>query len=131
VLRRIVNLAEIPQDEEYNFKKRSNALLESWTSLLPEETAETASPTNEKKAGGDEDADKTIVDGSAPKENGDVTMNGAEGTAAEAEAAPAVEEDAKAGEEPAVVDDKPVEAEAEDKPAEDTKVAEDAEMTEA
>jgi hypothetical protein len=90
VLKAIVKLDSIPKEEEYNFKTRSNVLLEKWTSALaadaekPEVPAAAAPATNgveheEKKTDvpAIEAAEKTSTETEPTKSadaDGDVTM---------------------------------------------------------
>ena len=47
VLKAIIKLNTIPKDEEFNFRKRSHDLLESWNKLLGTETADAGASTKE------------------------------------------------------------------------------------
>ena len=96
VLKGIVKLASIPKEEEYNFKTRSNDLLNTWSSYLDQGKAETPTTTapaetpateSEAKPNGDaaekeEDAVKETAESAEPgnddkEEAADVTMTDA------------------------------------------------------
>ena len=63
VMKGIGKLENIPKDDEYQFKKRSQVLLENWSKLLGESTVDKARPPTaggEKKEEGDtEPVDKS------------------------------------------------------------------------
>ncbi len=131
VLKGIVKLSSIPKDEEYNFKKRSAALLDTWNrrmaadgDVAPPSATETkapAFPTTEAKE-----------ESAVPETNGDAAA--AEPTKTEDEAKERAQETETKAEEAAEELDAKAEGVAEVKdeaPASDPVDAKDVEMTEA
>ena len=90
VLKAIVKLSTIPKDEQYNFKKRSAALLEIWNKRM-EADAAPASATEAKPPVDLHSADEPKEESAAPDTNGDKAAD----TAAAAE--PVDEDETKEG----------------------------------
>lgn len=63
VLKAIIKLNSIPKDEEFNFRKRSHDLLDSWNKLLGADSSETATGKD------DEQPTTNGVHGKEEKEN--------------------------------------------------------------
>ena len=65
VLKRILKLAEIPKESEFQSKDRSKSLLEKWNKIL--ESAEQPAASGSTPAAGDESSSKELTNGvSAP-----------------------------------------------------------------
>jgi len=81
VLKAIVKLASVPKDDEFNFKKRSSALLEVWNKRMeqsqkPSESNSKPTAEQESALNGDEETAATIEAESKP--NGDAAHDGNE-----------------------------------------------------
>src|SRR5271156_1035112 len=61
VLKAILKLAEIPKENEFQFKDRSKSLLEKWNKIL--ESAEQPAASGSTPAAGDESSSKELTNG--------------------------------------------------------------------
>lgn len=106
VLKAILKLAEIPRENEFQFKDRSKSLLEKWNKIL--ESAEQPVASTSTPAAGDESSSKELTNGvSATSKVEDKGANGEEKEAKAEEPAAAgvtntVKPNAAAKEEPVV-----------------------------
>jgi hypothetical protein len=111
VLKAIVKLESIPKEEEYNFKSRSQALLQQWSTALAAEdpagepSASVTIPATNGVKHDEKKDDAKPEEGAAASDNpkptdadGDVSMTDAKAK----DIAPAVKADANAGEDGAV-----------------------------
>ena len=98
VLKAIVKLSSIPKDEEFQFKKRSSAMLEIWNKRMEADGDAGAAPP--KSAGLPEEKEEKAAEANGVKEESAAPAPAADTTMSETPA-PAVEEAAKEGAEKA------------------------------
>lgn len=115
VLKAILKLSTIPKEEEYNFKTRSQTLLDKWNKILASDTTTPAAPHTNGAAGEKTEADES-------KDSPAEVTNGTKESSADAK----VEEKAPAAEKALAVKEGPIETEgtaAVDEPMKDTPAA--------
>lgn len=100
VLKAILKLSTIPKEEEYNFKTRSQTLLDKWNKILASDTTTPAAPHTNGAAGEKTEADES-------KDSPAEVTNGTKESSADAK----VEEKAPAAEKALAVEEGPIETE--------------------